>query len=239
MLVSCDDPAKSYEFRYKLTVTLDTPEGEVSGSSVQQVIMTVYKDPTHTNGVSVGEDFKGEAVVVDIDDRGVLIGALTTDPELLLYRSIENNLQGSYQGGYQSVDGVQYLNSLPVGTKADVPLRYWPVFVTFTDMDDPKTVQKVISVQGCYAGISDAVQAQCDETGPYISDNKMEDIFGEGVSIKSVTIEITNEHVTKGIVDRYLDEDFWNKFNLWWKTVDIREKSIKAPSFSFQEGMKK
>ena len=203
-VAACEDSTKSHEFRYKLTVTLDTPEGEVSGSSVQQVTMTVYKDPTHRNGVSVGEDFKGEAVVVDMGDRGVLFGALRTDPERVLYRTVEENVEGSYQSGYQTVNGVTYLNSLPVGTKADVPVRYWPRFVTFTDLDDPKTVQSLLSIEGCYAGRSDEVEAKCDEIGPYVTENNLEKYFGEGVRLKDITIEITDEPVTQGVVDEYL-----------------------------------
>ena len=63
-----------------------------------------------------------------------------------------------------------------------MPKRDFPLLVTFTDIDDPKTVRKV-------------------------DPNNLAATLGPGYALKSITLEITDEPVTKGKVEEVLG---------WW-----------------------
>src|SRR4051812_15423843 len=61
-------------FRYKMTVTVTTPEGDKTGSAVREVSVThgLHLTPEMQPAVHL----KGEAVVVDLGSRGVLFALL-------------------------------------------------------------------------------------------------------------------------------------------------------------------
>lgn len=63
------------------------------------------------------------------------------------------------------------------GVSAAVPQKFYPMLVTFGDLKDPKSVKEV----------------------------KPDDLaatFGSGTSLKSITLEITDEPVTEGVVEK-------------------------------------
>ncbi|MEK7802217.1 MAG: hypothetical protein AAB276_07170 [Pseudomonadota bacterium] len=57
------DKVETYSWRYKMTVTVDTPEGEVSGSAVREMCNGPMS-PLSQNGNPA--KVRGEAVVVDM-----------------------------------------------------------------------------------------------------------------------------------------------------------------------------
>ena len=61
----------------------------------------------------------------------------------------------------------------------DVPRKYWPVLVTFTDISDPTSVQLV-------------------------DPDDLSAVFGEGFALRAVTLEITDAPVTSGVVEGVL-----------------------------------
>ncbi len=65
--------------------------------------------------------------------------------------------------------------------------KLYPLLVTFDDINDPKTVKKVDPTDLAAA-------------------------FGSGYSLKSITLEITDEPVTKGRVEKVLGGDFFKKW---------------------------
>ncbi|MCP4095679.1 MAG: hypothetical protein GY748_05500, partial [Planctomycetaceae bacterium] len=65
--------------------------------------------------------------------------------------------------------------------------RYFPLLVTFTDINDPASVKK-------------------------IDPDDLAASFGPGYSLKSVTLEITGEPVTQGVVEKVLGSDFFKKW---------------------------
>lgn len=167
----------SMSVNYKLTVTLDTPDGLVEGSTVRNVSDwdTDFDDsfgwgfPESTRTA----DVSGEAVVVDLGEPGVLFGLIDSGSKWELYNAFR------YRGGASSPGGIRYYRSIPVGSKANLPREYWPMMVTFTDMNDPKTVTRV-------------------------TDDNIESVLGTGVKIQSVTVEITDEDVTEGDIEPYI-----------------------------------
>ncbi len=79
-----------------------------------------------------------------------------------------------------SESSIAYYKSLPIGTKAILDKKHWPRMVTFADLKDPKSVQPV-------------------------NQNDLAKTFGEGFKLENIQIEITDESVTRGNVNRY----FW------------------------------
>lgn len=169
------------QWRQKMTISVETPDGIKSGSSVVQIDVEIGNRELSrkTAGSGVGWKVRGEAVVVDLGGGRYLFALL----------------KGA--GGYQSAPGRNALfafadmkkydpgkDILPVAdvaaTKRNVPVelpaKSWPLFVTFADINDPKTVKRV----------------------------DMDDLdaaFGAGYALKSITLEITDEPVTKGVVE--------------------------------------
>ena len=174
-------------WRYKMTVTVETPEGLKTGSAVREMSNSYSKIridfPESTNPAKL----VGEAVVVDLGDRGKLFALLKG------YRYDVNHAHHivyQYFGGGTNAAGIKALANLK-DIKRTIDPNDYPMFVTFTDLHDPKSVKKVLEMVP-------------DETpgnqGIYnLTANHTEDIFGEGVKIKEVTIETTDEPVNWGI----------------------------------------
>ncbi len=184
----------SMDIHYKLTINVQTPEGIVSGTTVREVKNTALKKKIEVlPGQGNPANIRGEAVVVDLGERGVFFGLMSND----LYSGFPTIGASTYKG-------LQYFNSLDVGDKRDIPKKHWPQMVTFTDINDAKTVTRVLQTGYCDWPSYRDKKCPVNE-GPYEVENNLESTFGKGVSIKSVTVEITDDKVTAGIVDNYLN----------------------------------
>lgn len=184
---------KTYSWRYKMTVVIDTPEGEKTGSAVREVSVNFYlTGNTHPKDYKYNSDvnMRGEAVVVDLGKRGKVF-ALLKGPLLGVdYGSTIPFYVFPGPPGL-TVEGAEYYSQL----KAEKVLEptHYPMFVTFTDLDDPKTIVSLLDYKP-------------NNTYPRqytIEKNDFEKYFGKGVSLKSVTLEMTDEPVTWG-VEKYL-----------------------------------
>lgn len=194
------DENKSYNWRYKMTVTVETPEGDVSGSAVRQM-GNDYQVTFPMEASNYGE-VAGEAVVIDLGVRGVLFALISHDSDA----RFNYTFPVPWGGGGETPRAYEYYSSLPVGTKAEMPLSAWmPQLVTFTDMDDPKSVTPVYKQDSCRK--QDVLPEACkdDPKGSFVTMDRFEELFGEGVRLKDITLEITDEPVTWGVVDRYLN----------------------------------
>lgn len=182
----------SGQWRYKMTVTVETPEGLVTGSAVREMGNATPR----VNLPDVGNpaDVRGEAVVVDMGERGVLFALISHASDLEFYNTFPVPGHPVGVGGSSSA-GIEYYSNLPVGTKAEMPSDFppgYPKLFTFTDMSDPKSVI-----------LAQVWQRQ--EQGLYrLKEDRMEELFGAGVKLKSIELEITDEPVTWGVVDEYL-----------------------------------
>lgn len=163
-------------YRYRMSVTVETPEGLRTGSAVRQG--NFEKGSSNRASWAVGE-----AVVVDLGERGVA------------YALIDNSNIG---------DGVSYtttcnhsdfgLKKTPVGKKWVLSPSEYPRLVTFRDPQNPKTIETLFTVKGngrCGAGGKWEVQA-----------DRFEEIFGEGVRLKEISLEITKDPLTEEIEKR-------------------------------------
>ncbi len=113
-------PSPSERLRYQVTVTVETPEGVKTGNAIREA--SIYREISVFPGA--GGTFrhvtKGEAAVVDLGKRGVLISMISDEQEA---RFVFKNL-------YQS-------------TKPE-PIAYpYLQGITFTDLSDVKTATSV------------------------------------------------------------------------------------------------
>jgi hypothetical protein len=168
-----------YAWNQKLTVTVETPEGEVSASSVSAV--SWRKHWIQTDGMGWSYDLTGEAMVVEVTPGrylfALLKGAGTTEYMGSVAaasiagregRVIDGALFREVQGGRDRAAGV-----------ITVPEVQYPMLVTFADIADPASV-KLVDPADLAAS------------------------FGPGVRLKSVTLEVTDEAVTEGRVEEVL-----------------------------------
>lgn len=170
----------SATWRYKMTVTVETPEGIKTGSAVRQIGQFTDFKIGDVGGGSAGAI--GEAVVVDLGARGKLFALLDGDDA---YRVVFNAFPFE---GANTPEGIKYYSHLKNAKASLVEKNNIPTMVTFKDLKDPKTVMAVDRAN--LAGV-----------------------FGTGVKLKDVTIEMTDEPVTWKI-DTYLSWLLTLKANL-------------------------
>ncbi|WP_298307471.1 hypothetical protein [uncultured Erythrobacter sp.] len=185
LIGGCGAEDAAPDYRYRLTVEVETPEGHKTGSSVIEVQQTVMRPGSSPGNVGVSRRVRGEAVAVDLPGDQTLFALLRS----------ENNVDwASYVYVYlkpaapekEFVD--QLDDVLEVKGERQLP-RMWPpvawleersaypMMVTFGDLDDPTSVQRV-------------------------DPDDLAASFGEGVELKRVTVELTDEPVTTGIEER-------------------------------------
>jgi hypothetical protein len=131
-LSSCGD----YQWNQKLTVTVDTPTGVKSGSSVMKMRLSNQRsafNPPEARGVSFS--LSGEAVVLELAPGRYLFALLKGVPSLgeQLYPKMD------------AIEAAQRLkNDKPDGsTKVILTTNDYPLLVTFTDINDPASVKRV------------------------------------------------------------------------------------------------
>ncbi len=169
-----------YAWHQKLTVTVEIPAGEVSASSVSAV--SWRKHWIQTDGMGWDYDLTGEAVVVEVTPGrylfALLKGAGTTE--------YMGSVAGASIAGREGrvIDGALFDEVRDKRDRAagviTVPDYQYPMLVTFGDIDDPASVRLV------------------DPADLAAS-------FGPGVRLKAVTLEVTEDAVTEGAVERVLE----------------------------------
>jgi hypothetical protein len=201
-------------YRYRVTVEIVTPEGIKIGSAVREI--RVHTEPGFFGVRKQGIDrLIGEAVVIDLGTRGVVLALLSEDD---LYQAFPYN-NGK---GVLSPMGIRYYKSLKLGMKAPLPPEKYPTFVTFKDLSDPKSLQLVY-------GQRFDVEAQ-----KHLLVDEMETLFGAGVRIQGITIEITNDPLMWGTVDKFLPKTFNAVIRQGWGQLSYEEKKRLVNLTSFQ-----
>lgn len=180
----------SYSWHQKLTITVETPAGEVSGSSVSAV--SWRKQWIQTDGMGWDYDLTGEAVVVEVTP-GQFLFALLKGAETTEYMG---SVAGASIAGREGrvIDGALFDEVRDKRDRAagviTVPEVQYPLLVTFGDIADPASVRLV--------DLGDLAAS-----------------FGPGVRLKAVTLEVTDEAVTEGTVDGVLGWIVGYQDNQW------------------------
>lgn len=177
LLAGCDRQRET--FRYRLTVEVETPDGLKTGSSVIEVSLTqTGKDAFVTpEAGGVNATMRGEAVAVDLPGGGVLFALLRSKDQVdaakwYAHRAVKTP---RFEGEYASTRRTKYMkeNSLSGELGRDL----YPMLVTFGDLDDPASVAEV-------------------------DPEDMAASFGEGVALKRIAVQLTDDPVTAGIEER-------------------------------------
>jgi len=157
----------SFTYKYRMTVEVDTPEGVKSGSSVIEVHTTQWPEGWRNMFGGHTENSKaiGEAVVVDLGDKGMLFTASLGTYSERLYPLIFT--KGGY--GSRKPGGVPGY-ATAVDFKASIPVKHYPLLVRFKDLQDPMTVEEV-------------------------KPNDLVSSFGEGFALKSISVESTTDPI--------------------------------------------
>jgi len=196
----------SYKWHQKLVVAVETPEGVKMGASVVRV--SVYNGPTFglpdASGSSIG--WRGEATIIELPNKRFLF-VLLGEPVAMAQDTFKAAILGSEDVRFPDMDDFfPKLNKL----RGRVPLakKRYPMLVTFTDINNPASVKLVdpanldaafgcpSSVAGQTSEASASPQTDADPQGP--ADDK------PCYSLKSITLEITDEPVTTGKVESVL-----------------------------------
>ena len=126
-LAACRD---KYQWRQKLTITIATPSGSRSGSSV--VAMTALLGQLPASGNEVSYDLSGEATVVELAS-GKYVFALLDNAEERVARAFAKSLPQGREDWLPQISGLR-------GERA-VSRDSYPTLVAFRSIDDPRSIQ--------------------------------------------------------------------------------------------------
>ncbi len=177
---------QTVSWHQRLTVTVETPSGEVSGSAVTAVTNVQLEGLLELpDSRGVKNQVTGEAVVVEVAP-GRYLFVLLDGAEYWAYAAFRLGRETDPDAlSYEAM--MAQLKRRPWDVPAPLPLRPaaaymsnpFPTLVTFDDVTDPKTVRRV-------------------------DPEDLAASFGPGVRLKAVTLAVTKEAVTKGRVAEVL-----------------------------------
>lgn len=170
--------SRTISWNQRLTLVVETPQGEVRGSAVTRVENVTSKGAlVLAEARGTRSYWTGEAVAVEVTPGKWLFALLEgeggTDAGHWVYAAYD---LGAAVGsdGYPSYDmAMGKLRAQPMDLPVTLPADGMPMLVTFDDITKPETVRAV-------------------------DPEDLAAVFGEGVGLKAVTLEITEEAVTEG-----------------------------------------
>ena len=165
----------TYTWNQKLTVTVSTPGGEVSGSSVVAVSWTKNFFSGGWGGALFHLTMRGDATTVDLGGGQFLFALLAYEHSQEPHSTgvIPLKLLGD-EKLYWSTDSFKKVQAARGRGPIALPRKLYPRFLRFRDIKDPTTAELV-------------------------DPDNLAKSFGPGVRLVRVTIEITDEAVTRGI----------------------------------------
>lgn len=179
-----------YSWHQKLTVTVETPAGEVSASAVSAV--SWRKQWFDWDGMGWSYGLTGEAVVVEVTPGRYLFALLKGAGTTEYMGSVAAASIAGREGRVLDealFSEVHYRRGRAAGV-IDVPEFQYPMLATFDDITKPETVREV-------------------------DPEHLATVFGDGVRLKAVTLEITREPMTEGRVEGVLGWIDEYKGNQW------------------------
>lgn len=205
----------------RLTLVIQTPQGEVRGSAVTRVEEWTTKDLL-APGTAMRRTFYGEAVAVEVLPGQWLFALLqgdgATGADGWVYKAYDLGAVVGSDGRRSHSLSLGKLFAQPLDVPVPLPADGLPLLVTFDDITKPETVQRV-------------------------DPGNLAAVFGEGVRLKAVTLEMTDEAVTGGRVEGVLGwlEDVWPNTLDGQRFHTIRTEyplanSLSANSFSTEIG---
>lgn len=202
--VSAATENKIYKWRYKITVSVDTPDGIKTGSAVRETTVVVSPYPLDTKRpYRTKISTKGEAAVVDLGTRGVMFALVDVDDHWLVFQAFPS------PDPPLTSAGIEFYAKLPVGSESVLsPQRPpgYPKLVTFSDPLDPSSVTPVQVWERNKLGCFD------------LKEDRIEKYFGSGISLRNISVSIVSDDLTTG-VDKYLPKDFNEQIIERWREL--------------------
>ncbi len=184
-LAYCKNFFIPYTWHQKMTLEVEVEGQLYTGSSVVEVNVGNSDPITEGLGFPLQFGARGEAAFVELPENKYLFALLSggppdSGPKTNAVNIFKDQLPRTGIERFEVLSASQF--------KRDIPRSHYPLLVTFTDINDPKTVKKV-------------------------EPDNLSVTFGPGVSLKRITLEITDEAVTEGKIE--------NGFG-WW--CSLRKK---------------
>ncbi|MBY3318520.1 hypothetical protein [Rhizobium laguerreae] len=202
----------TWHWNQKVIIVVETPTGERVGQSVQSV--NWYESPAWArlgdSGGGFSNDLSGEAVVVELAPGKYIFALLKSFDGLAsdqVFRppiSNSGNAASLRQEIRAQNDHLERLRET-----REVPRSAYPALVTFSDLSDPATAQKV-----------DPVNLTAS--------------FGSGYRLVSIKLAITDEAKTEGTVQRVLGPRFFEEWARKRQAAFTSNGPFKKPPFAFQ-----
>jgi hypothetical protein len=185
----------THAWNQKLTVTVSTPRGEVSGSSVVAVSWTKNFFP---EGARFHLTMRGDATTVDLGGGQFLFALLAYEHSQEPHSTgvIAPKLLGD-EKLYWSPDSFKRVQAARGRGPTVLPQKLYPRFLRFRDIKDPTTAELV-------------------------DPDNLAKSFGPSFRLVRVTIEITDEAVTRGI-RKILP---WLSRNVEWFRLNVNDPKM-------------
>lgn len=133
-----------WTIRYRLTLVAEVDGREVSGSGVIETRWRSQGPLSRLTGRPWSTSVRGEAVVVDLGDRGMFFALLRGDSDRKGSRDPEHLLSRAFaQRSIGSTNSVMLHSMVPSRQPVMLDLSFLPMLVRFRDLADPKSVEKV------------------------------------------------------------------------------------------------
>lgn len=202
-----------YGWNQKLSMTLDTPNGPLVASTVQQVKVTYlpqWMGLGWSAGPIVQTQLKGESLALDLGDGRILLTRLN---EGSFAHLVFHDL-GRGRERYAAIENQIGQPPRPL------PQDLWPDFVTFADRNDPLTAFRILAEvpSGAASDFKDIAE-----------------VFGPGYRLREMTLAITEEPVMTGTVERILGQEFLGTLDQIQK-LDAAERLKRQQSVAEQLG---
>ena len=186
-----------YTWRYKITVEIETPEGIKSGSAVREVRARKNNRELMPQLPAVEYDVFGEAVVVDLDERGVLFALIDWDS----YQEVFNAFPFET---HSPIERLNYYRNLEIGQTALLETNH-PRIVKFENIEDITSIKLVYRNKNYANG--------------HVLINNFEDIFGLSVNLHGIKIQITDEELTYSTENKLLFFKNVEKAKSWLRSL--------------------
>ena len=186
-LAGCSLTDETPTYRYRLTVEVDTPEGLKTGSSVIEV--DTHRDQRNWNPNARGRRYqvRGEAAAVELGEDRVLFALLRSEDSvdwaaqiLFLTTPYAVEAEDKFLATFERMLAREGEVELPPDlgafiSSSDASAR--PMLVTFRDLDDPTSVERVDS-------------------------ENLAASFGEGFALRRITVQLSDDSVSFKLADR-------------------------------------
>ena len=185
VLGGCRSDGHAPDYKYRLTVEVDTPEGLKSGSSVIEVEQRLVRPGSSPANMAVERRVRGEAVAVELPGGRTLFALLRSDNNVEWASYVMQTLAPHIdsESFAQQLDNMLLLKGEIVLPRTFPPVGHlnersaYPMLVTFGDLDDPTSVEEV-------------------------DPDDLAATFGKGISLKRITVQMTDDPLTAGIERR-------------------------------------